>query len=94
MREGLYAIVNIQRSTLGQTGSGHFCPISGFHNSSKSILLFDTARFKYPPHWVTIKKVFEAINTVDEDTDKLRGLIVLSEKEKISKGEERTITQS
>jgi hypothetical protein len=44
------------------------------------VLLFDTARFKYPPHWVDLRLLFDAVNTTDPDTQKQRGFIMLSKK--------------
>jgi hypothetical protein len=31
---------------LGQTGTGHFSPIGGFHESKDLVLIMDVARFK------------------------------------------------
>ena len=44
-----FAVVNFCRATLGQTGSGHFSPVGGYHRGSDSVLVLDVARFKYPP---------------------------------------------
>lgn len=54
-RQGLYLMANISRKTLLQTGDGHFTPIGGYHIDSDKVLLFDTARYKYPPHWVNLE---------------------------------------
>ena len=40
----------------------------------------DTARFKYPPHWVDIKMLYKSICTTDPDTGALRGFILLTRK--------------
>ncbi len=48
-------MANISRKVLSQTGDGHFTPIGGYHEKTDKVLLFDTARFKYPPHWVDIE---------------------------------------
>ncbi|CDW83605.1 glutathione gamma-glutamylcysteinyltransferase [Stylonychia lemnae] len=82
-RQGLYLMANISRKTLLQTGDGHFTPIGGYHISSDKVLLFDTARYKYPPHWVDINSLFEATQTIDSDTNKLRGIIAFSSKLKL-----------
>jgi hypothetical protein len=42
--------------------------------------MLDTARFKYPPHWVNIKNLYESMSSIDPSTGKLRGLIVMSKK--------------
>ena len=46
--------------------------------------MFDTARFKYPPHWVDLKLLYEAISTLDQQTQEKRGLIMVSKKKRIS----------
>jgi glutathione gamma-glutamylcysteinyltransferase len=54
----MYAIGNISRKVLKQTGDGHFTPFSGYHTESDRVLLFDTARFKYPPHWIDVNLLY------------------------------------
>lgn len=65
---------------MDQTGEGHFCPIGGFNSNASKALMLDTARFKYPPHWVDLQQIFEAIKTFDKDTGKSRGFIMLARK--------------
>ena len=65
---------------MNQTGDGHFCPIGGFDKKARKVLLLDTARFKYPPHWVDIELLYEAMNTKDEVTGLLRGMILSTRK--------------
>ncbi len=38
----------------GCAGDGHFSPIGGFHAQRDLVLILDTARFKYAPHWVRV----------------------------------------
>jgi glutathione gamma-glutamylcysteinyltransferase len=61
---------------LGQSGDGHFCPIGGL--ADDHVLLLDTARFKYPPHWAKLDSLFDAINTVDSVSGQKRGFLLLS----------------
>ena len=70
-------IVNYSRRTLGQTGDGHFSPLGGYHAGSDSVLVLDTARFKYPPHWVPIEQLFAAMRALDDATGRPRGWISL-----------------
>jgi glutathione gamma-glutamylcysteinyltransferase len=70
-------IVNYSRRTLGQTGDGHFSPIGGYHAGSDRVLLLDTARFKYPPHWVPVELLFAATQTQDAATGLPRGWLGL-----------------
>ena len=44
------------------------------------MLLLDTARFKYPPHWVDIELLYEAMCTKDKETDLYRGMILSTRK--------------
>uniref|UniRef100_A0ACD5VB30 Uncharacterized protein n=1 Tax=Avena sativa TaxID=4498 RepID=A0ACD5VB30_AVESA len=41
-------------------------------------LILDVARFKYPPHWVPLTLLWEAMNTTDESTGLLRGFMLVS----------------
>ncbi|EDO43790.1 predicted protein, partial [Nematostella vectensis] len=59
-RENLYhcplahMAISYSRETLKQTGKGHFSPIAALDLQTDSVLVFDTARFKYPPHWTPV----------------------------------------
>jgi glutathione gamma-glutamylcysteinyltransferase len=75
--EAAVLIVNYSRRTLGQTGDGHFSPIGGYHAGSDSVLVLDTARFKYPPHWVSVEQLFAAMQAQDGATGRPRGWIGL-----------------
>nr|CAH8832843.1 unnamed protein product [Trichobilharzia regenti] len=72
-----YLVVCYSRSALGQTGTGHFAPVGGYHPQRELVFLFDTARFKYPPHWVSLTKLWESMNQVDPATQLPRGFVVL-----------------
>jgi len=73
-------VVSYARPKLGQTGDGHFAPIAGYHPPSDSVLLLDVARFKYPPHWVPLSMLFEAMEPFDTVTNKSRGYLSLKVK--------------
>ena len=74
---GPVVIVNYSRKVVGQTGDGHFSPIGGYHAATDRILLLDTARFKYPPHWLSLELLFEAMRGLDPATQSARGWLVL-----------------
>jgi len=63
---------------LGQTGSGHFSPLAGFHEQSDKVLIMDVARFKYPPHWVDLELMYKATFDEDSETGKPRGWLLVS----------------
>jgi len=73
-----FLAVSYSRKTVGQTGSGHFSPIGAYDEASDNVLLLDTARFKYGPHWIPLERMFEAMMPLDPDTGKSRGYVVLS----------------
>jgi hypothetical protein len=64
---------NLSRS-LGCTGDGHFSPIGGYHKARDLVLILDTARFKYPPHWVPLPGLHAAMGLLDKVTGKARGM--------------------
>jgi glutathione gamma-glutamylcysteinyltransferase len=61
-------VVSYSRQTLQQTGEGHFSPIGGYHPDRDLVLIMDVARFKYPPHWVSLSLLFEAMQQIDIET--------------------------
>jgi len=75
---GEFLIACYNRKHVGQTGTGHFAPVAGYHEASDKVLLLDVARFKYPPHWVTVPLLFGAMKDIDPDTEKPRGYFLLS----------------
>lgn len=70
-------IASYDRATLGQTGSGHFSPIGGFHPGRDLVLVLDVARFKYPPHWVPAERLWRAMFPADAETALPRGFLLL-----------------
>jgi Phytochelatin synthase len=66
------------RRVLGQTGDGHFSPIGGYDPTTDHCLIMDVARFKYPPHWVPVPLLFDAMLPNDRATSRSRGYIVLT----------------
>jgi hypothetical protein len=46
-------------------------------------LIMDVARFKYPPHWVPVTTLFEAMKKIDPETGKSRGFYVMSRSDKV-----------
>jgi glutathione gamma-glutamylcysteinyltransferase len=65
------------RSSIGQTGSGHFSPIGGYHRDRNLALVLDVARFKYPPHWISADALWRAMQPVDVVTGRSRGWVTL-----------------
>ena len=42
-------IVNCDRQKVSQKGAGHFSPVAAYDEKTDSFLMFDVARYKYPP---------------------------------------------
>ena len=65
-----FLVASYSRKVLGQTGDGHFSPVAGYNPDNDLVLILDTARFKYPPHWVPLRLLWQAMQAVDKDTGK------------------------
>ncbi|KAL0418626.1 UNVERIFIED_CONTAM: Glutathione gamma-glutamylcysteinyltransferase 1 [Sesamum radiatum] len=77
-----HVISSYHRGTFKQTGTGHFSPIGGYHAERDMALILDVARFKYPPHWVPLGLLWEAMDTVDESTGLRRGFMLVSRRQR------------
>ena len=71
-----FLIANFDRGLLGQTGNGHFSPLGGYHRERDLVLVMDVARFKYPPWWVSVDKLWAAMSVGDEQAAEARGYFV------------------
>lgn len=76
--EDCHVIVSYLRTPLNQTGIGHFSPLGGYHAERDMALILDVARFKYPPHWVPVTFLWNAMNTIDQATGQYRGYMIIS----------------
>lgn len=70
-----HLIVSYSRPAFLQTGDGHFSPIGGYHRPNDMVLILDTARFKYPPHWVKLEELYHAMAAHDPTTGRPRGFM-------------------
>lgn len=70
-------VASFDRSAMGETGGGHFSPIGGYHAARDLVLILDVARFKYPPHWVSAERMWEAMKPIDTATGRSRGWLLL-----------------
>lgn len=76
--EDSHVITSYHRGVFKQTGTGHFSPIGGYHAGKDMVLILDVARFKYPPHWVPLILLWEAMDTIDNATGHHRGFMTVS----------------
>ncbi|CAN7027974.1 unnamed protein product [Brassica oleracea var. botrytis] len=74
----LVMLMGFLTKSLSQTGSGHFSPIGGYNAERDMALILDVARFKYPPHWVPLQLLWEAMDTIVKLTGKHRGFMLIS----------------
>ncbi len=75
--DGHRVIVDFNRATLQQKGSGHFSPLAAYHSGEDRFLLMDVARYKSPPCWVKADTLFQALTGVDSVSQKSRGFLIL-----------------
>ena len=78
LSSGHCLIVNYLRTGTGQVGGGHFSPLAAYNEESDSFLILDVARYKYPPSWVNTTELWNAMNTLDSDSGKKRGYLVVT----------------
>ncbi|CAN6462082.1 unnamed protein product [Victoria cruziana] len=76
--EECHLITSYHRGVFLQTGTGHFSPVGGYHPGKDMALILDVARFKYPPHWIPLPLLWEAMDTIDEATGHHRGFMLVS----------------
>ncbi len=79
-------IASYDRSGLDQTGSGHFSPVGGYHAAKDLVLVLDVARFKYPPHWISAERLWQAMHAIDPATGRSRGWLALQRAQGVSLG--------
>ena len=77
-RDGFFLVTNSSRKALQQTGIGHFSPIGGVHLKKNLVLILDVARYKYPPYWCDIRKLFDSLEEMDTATQKPRGFCLIT----------------
>ena len=76
--DGQFVLANYFRANLGQVGGGHWSALAAYDAQSDSVLILDVAKYKYPPAWVSINILQQAIATIDATSNKARGLVVVS----------------
>ena len=81
--EQVILIASYSRKALNQTGSGHFSPIGAYNREKDMVLILDTARFKLPPHWVPLERLYEAMLANDDATNKPRGFLSIRSSDKL-----------
>jgi hypothetical protein len=70
--------VNYLRQSIGQQRWGHISPIAAYNHQTDRFLILDVSRDKYPPVWVKAKQLWQAMTTIDPESGKTRGLVLVS----------------
>ena len=76
-RIGDFVAINYRRNFIGQPPGAHFSPLAAYDAETDSFLIMDVARYKFPPVWTSAENLFNAMNTLDSDSGKSRGFIVV-----------------
>ena len=75
--DGPVVIISYSRKEFHQTGDGHFSPIGAYHRKEDKVLILDTARFKYPPHWIDLEMLYRSMCRLDPEKNLTRGWMIL-----------------
>lgn len=75
---GRFAVINFNRASLKQEGTGHFSPLAAYSAQNDQVLVMDVARYKYPAFWVDTATLFSALNTTDSSSNLSRGWFEIS----------------
>ena len=78
--DGQFVLANYLRANLGQVGGGHWSVLAAYDAQSDSVLILDVAKYKYPPVWVGISTLRQAIATIDTTSNKTRGLVIVAKR--------------
>ena len=79
-----FVVVNYDRRALNQSGAGHISPIGAYNLAADRLLVMDVATYKYPYTWVPVHKLWTAMNTVDLDSGRTRGYLLVTASAPIS----------
>jgi Phytochelatin synthase len=73
-----FVLVNYLRKEIGQERGGHISPLASYDAQTDRVLILDVSRYKYPPVWVKVSQLFNAMNTPDSDNqNRSRGFVTI-----------------
>jgi hypothetical protein len=75
---GHHVLIDFLRSELHQDTGAHWSPLGAYDEASDRFLVLDVARFRYPPYWAKTAELFAAMKTLDLDSGKTRGYVLVS----------------
>ena len=73
-----FVLVNYLRKAIAQETGGHISPLAAYNEKTDRFLILDVSRYKYPPVWVKAEELWKAMATVDSDSGKTRGFVLVS----------------
>jgi hypothetical protein len=77
-REGDFLILNYERELLGQPPMGHISPVAAYHADSDRLLVLDVAAHRYPPTWVPLEGMWNAMRApLNASTTRTRGFLAV-----------------
>ena len=69
-------IINFTRETIFGAGSGHFSPVGGYLEAEDLVFVLDVNE-RYRPWLIERERLFSAMDTIDSDGDRKRGLLLI-----------------
>ena len=76
--DGQFVLANYFRANLEQAGGGHWSVLAAYDAPTDRVLILDVAKYKYPPAWVGVGTLRQALATLDSTSNKMRGLVIVS----------------
>ncbi len=78
---GNFVLVNYLRKAIGQEKGGHISPVAAYNEKTDRFLILDVSRYKYPPVWVKAEDLWKAMATLDSESGKTRGFVLVSSRQ-------------
>lgn len=72
-----FIIANYYRPLIQGVFGGHFSPLAAYDQSTDSVLIMDVNRYDFVSTWVPLPLFLRSMQTVDSDSNELRGLILI-----------------
>ncbi|RUX43384.1 phytochelatin synthase [Mesorhizobium sp. M4A.F.Ca.ET.020.02.1.1] len=69
-------IINFTRERIFGAGAGHFSPIGGYMDAEDMVFVLDVNQ-RYKPWLIERERLFSAMDTIDSDGDRKRGLLLI-----------------
>ena len=84
---GAHVVANFVGKPMSMAHYGHFSPVVAYHPGRDLALVLDVSRYKFPPWWVPVSKLWLGIDTVDSGGLKRRGVLVVKARKRSAPSE-------